>query len=104
MIRRGWRPVDAWLLGGDIGDARSVVPFLRQFHDQVPVPIYFVLGNHDFYYSSIAVVREQVGECVRYCSRLAWLTGSGAQFLSPTLALVGDDSWADARFGDAERS
>src|SRR5688500_5440486 len=51
---------DAVLLSGDIGEAHDVVAFLRQIALAWPFPIYFVLGNHDFYFGSIDDVRQRV--------------------------------------------
>ncbi len=94
--------VDGWLLGGDIGEATSLLTFLRQLEAAVPVPTYFVLGNHDFYGSSLAGVKAQVGAYTRDSERLIWLSASEPQVLDGDVTVVGDDSWADARFGDAK--
>jgi len=48
--------LDALLLGGDIGEADSVPRFLSEMENALRLPIYFVLGNHDFYWGSIAMV------------------------------------------------
>ena len=40
---------DAVLLGGDIGEAPDVVEHLEGLDARLGLPIYFVLGNHDFY-------------------------------------------------------
>src|ERR1700687_1709725 len=52
--------LDALLLGGDIGDAHSVTKLLAEVANGLQIPIYFVLGNHDFYGGSIRSVREAV--------------------------------------------
>ena len=44
------------LVTGDIGESDSVVRFVSELGRLAP--IYFVLGNHDYYRSSIAAVRE----------------------------------------------
>ena len=46
------------LVTGDIGEADSVVRFVTELAQIAP--IYFVLGNHDYYRSSIAAVRGAV--------------------------------------------
>ena len=97
-------PVDAWLVGGDIGEADSVVGFLREMEASTEVPIYFVLGNHGFYGESLAVVEAEIEQLSERSQNLIWLTSVGSQSLNPTVALVGDDSWADARLGDASRT
>jgi predicted MPP superfamily phosphohydrolase len=45
--------LDTLLLGGDIGEANSVVQLLAEIERSLAIPIYFVLGNHDFYHGSI---------------------------------------------------
>jgi Icc-related predicted phosphoesterase len=91
---------DAVLLGGDIGEAPSVVRYLRTLAETVRKPIYFVLGNHDFYHSSIALVRQRVSQLVREVPSLIWLTESSVVPLSAQVGLVGHDGWADGRCGD----
>ena len=95
---------DAVLIGGDIGEAQSLVGYLRQIAATLPVPVYFVLGNHDFYYGSIREVRQQVVELCSQVPNLHWLGDGQIAELGPRTGLVGHDGWADARFGDYERS
>ncbi len=53
-------PVDAWLLGGDIGTASTVSDDLEAIAGTVTQPVYFTLGNHDFYRGSLASVRRTI--------------------------------------------
>ena len=55
---------DIVLISGDIADSRSVVDQLALLDDRLDCAIYFVLGNHDFYHSSIAQVREDGAQLV----------------------------------------
>jgi len=92
--------VQGWLLSGDIGEADSVVGYLREFGDRLAVPTYFVLGNHDFYGGSLAAVRTDVLAASSGGSKLVWLTGVGPVRLDGSVVLVGDDCWADGRLGN----
>jgi len=92
--------LDVLLIGGDIGLAESLTGLLAEVEDAIEVPIYFVLGNHDFYGSSIASVRDRVCRQAAASRRLKWLPAAGVVRLSETTALVGHDSWADGRAGD----
>ena len=47
---------DAILISGDIAEGNSVVDLLTEMADTIQKPIYFVLGNHDYYFSSVAAV------------------------------------------------
>lgn len=100
---------DAILLGGDIGEADTIVAYLEQLAQAWTCPIYFVLGNHDFYNGSIAQVRGQVANLASSKSNLHYLTGAAADSaqvlsLNDKVAIVGHDGWADARVGDYMRS
>lgn len=95
---------EAFLVSGDISQARGLAKHLRILERTLERPIYFVLGNHDFYHGRIAEVREQVTEISRISSYLRWLPASGPIELSSTSGLVGHDGWADGRLGNYARS
>jgi Icc protein len=92
--------VDAWLLCGDIGQAGSVNRYLRELADGISAPLYFVLGNHDFYGGSLERVRPHVRSLALELEGLVWLTGIPAVPAAPGVAITGDDGWSDARLGD----
>jgi Icc protein len=93
---------EAVLIGGDIAEAHDLIAYLERLDAALDLPIYFVLGNHDYYGGSIPRVRSAVDQlCARagrqrlcYLSRSSWLP------LTDRLALVGHDGWGDAREGD----
>jgi len=91
--------VDAWLVGGDIGEANSLFGYLDAFA-RLPVHTYFVLGNHDYYRGSIGRIRVAKA-LVDPGPNLTWLTDAECIELSADTALVGDDGWADGRIGNA---
>lgn len=95
---------DSVLIGGDIGEADSIVEYLQELECHLALPVFFVLGNHDFYKGSIHQVRTHVSRLCRDSSRLSYLSEVGVVSLTPTVALVGHDSWADGRLGDYEQS
>lgn len=92
--------LDALLIGGDTGISHSLAGFLAELEESLDLPIYFVLGNHDFYQSSITSVRKEVARLSATSRHLRWLSQAGVVKLSETTALVGHDSWADGRCGD----
>lgn len=96
--------LDALLIGGDIGEAPSVGGLLTEIAAALPIPIYFVLGNHDFYRGSIAEVRDRISSLSAASAQLRWLPAAGIVPLTRDTALIGHDSWADGRFGDFFRS
>lgn len=95
---------DAIVVSGDIGESPNIDSLLGEMEFILKKPIYFVLGNHDFYKSSIARTRTKVGRLARQSDLLVYLTQEDIVELTPTTALVGHDGWADARLGDYERS
>jgi Icc protein len=96
--------LDTLLIGGDIGEADSVSYFLSEIENALNMPIYFVLGNHDFYRGSIRAVRSSIATLAAASRRLHWLPACGVVPLTAETALVGHDSWADGRVGDFFRS
>lgn len=95
---------DGVVVSGDISHAEVLEHHLRLLASGVSGPVYFVLGNHDYYGSSIAAVRQAVRELCARRPRLRWLPSAGVVPLTAHTALVGVDGWADARLGAPERS
>jgi 3',5'-cyclic-AMP phosphodiesterase len=92
------------LIGGDIGEAHNVCDYLGQLQASIPAPIYFVLGNHDFYHGSVRETREHVARFCEEHAGLHYLTVETFHSLSPHVGIVGHDGWADGRLGDYWRS
>ena len=88
------------LLTGDIAQAPSIERYLRALDQAIPMPIYFVLGNHDFYHGSFADVHATVDAVVRHSRHLVWMSRVDAVTIDAQTALVGHDGWADSRCGD----
>ncbi len=95
---------DAVLLGGDIADSTSLADKLLSLEKKIQCPIYFVLGNHDYYHSSIGSVREQVQKKINNSPYLQYLTDTGIVKLTSNTCLLGHDSWSDGRYGDYSNS
>jgi predicted phosphohydrolase len=91
---------DGILLSGDIGEAPDAMRYLNDLDTAVQKPIYFVLGNHDFYRGSIAWVRQDAETICEACPNLHWLPISGVVSLTEKTCLVGADGWGDGRYGD----
>ena len=91
---------NAVLLGGDTTTAENLNIHLRQIETTLNRPIYFVLGNHDYYGASIADVRSSVQAISEKSSLLNWLPNSGVVSLTDNTALIGHGCWADGRAGD----
>jgi len=90
---------DAAVLTGDLSAGPHVTRHLEALSAVYRRPIYFVLGNHEYYGNSIDEVRARVVALGERCPELRWLSGSGAVSLGTGTALVGHDGWADGRCG-----
>lgn len=88
----------ALLVGGDIATALDLDEHLVDLADMSGIPVYFVLGNHDYYGGSVAQVRQRV-VALDY-SGLRWLPAGGPEELVPGVTLVGHGGWGDAVLGD----
>ncbi len=96
---------DAVLVGGDIAESHDIREYLGRMRECIPTPIYFVLGNHDFYHGSIVATRRRVVEFCDERPGLIYLTaGEAVAALADGVGLIGHDGWADGRAGDFARS
>lgn len=89
---------EALLLGGDIAVAPEMEQWMRFLESELERPVYFVLGNHDYYGGDVASVQAQMASLESSC--LHWLPQAGVVPLTKTTALVGQGGWGDARHGD----
>ncbi len=95
---------DGVLITGDVSEGEDVVFQLQRLAGAIASPIYFVLGNHDFYYSSLDRTRRAVSAAAAAHPLLHYLHDLSSIELSPTIAMVGIDGWGDATQGDYEHS
>ena len=82
------------LVTGDTAESTDIIGFVARLSRIAPV--FFVLGNHDFYGSTISEVRRLSRGTKR------WLPAAGPIQLTKTTTLIGVDGWGDARCGDLE--
>ena len=92
------------MVTGDIAESNCLAEMLRQMDVLVGKPVYFILGNHDFYRGSVVGTRADVAEMVSGSQNLAYLSQTGVVALTSNTGLVGHDGWADARLGDFDGS
>jgi predicted phosphohydrolase len=97
-------PGDRVLISGDIAEAPVVSQILTEMALAINKPIYFVLGNHDYYQGQVNTVRQKMEGLTRNEPLLHWLPESGAQNLGDGAILLGNDCWADGRYGNYANS
>ena len=95
---------DAVLISGDIAETPCLTDILNEIANQIKKPIYFVLGNHDYYRSEINKLHKTITTLTKKHTQLFWLPASGIQKLNNETILLGQDGWADGRLGDYQNS
>lgn len=88
---------DVLLVTGDTAEAHSLGDFLAELAAAARAPAYFVMGNHDYYRSTIDAVRHEVAPAIPHAT---WLPARAPIPLTARCVLVGVDGWGDARCGD----
>ena len=96
-------------LTGDISVARLLAYHLGALEQICKRPIYFILGNHDYYGARVADVRglmknlTNASPFLKYMPTVPYLalTGPG---MSGQTAVIGHDGWYDAYYGDYNTS
>ncbi len=88
------RGLDALVIGGDISTGPLLKEHLNAFCKGAGVPVYFVLGNHDFWDASFETVKAAASEFSGYLDK------TGCVELTPTTALVGRTGWYDTLTGN----
>lgn len=96
---------DAVLITGDIETSHNLSYWLKHIQKELSKPIYYVLGNHDFYGSTVNQVRHMMGIIEFENSNIIYLSNKSAPIeLSPTTCLIGHDGWGDGRNGKGRGS
>jgi len=89
-------------LTGDISQGLKLSFHLKIMSAIINCPIYFVLGNHDFHFSSIEKINEKMRKICSIHNNLIWMPNVDTVKLSKTTALIGVDGWYDAGIGNPE--
>ena len=95
---------DGVLISGDIAEAPCLVDILSEMENYISKPVYFILGNHDYYRGQVNKVRDAMRALLETHEKLFWLPAFGMLSLSNDVVLIGQDGWADGRLGDYQNS
>lgn len=90
----------AVFLTGDNSSGRYLYYDLYALATFVKCPIYFVLGNHDYWHSDRDKINQKVNKLINKFPNLVWLSNSEVVSLTPKVALIGDEGWYDGYNGD----
>ena len=89
------------ILTGDISDAGSIRRHLSQIASAcAPRPLYFVMGNHDYYGGGFREVEAGVHALCESTENLHLMDGTTVVSLAEGIGMVGHGGWPDARAGD----
>ena len=95
---------DVVVITGDIGESDTLHGWLKLFEQHVSRPIYFVLGNHDYYGSSFQNVHAHLTQILRTSPWLTWLDTAEPVELGSGLGLIGVGGWSDGGYGSYDIS
>jgi predicted phosphohydrolase len=85
---------------GDISSGLTLYYDLYLLATFIRCPIYFVLGNHDYWYSDFKTIENKIKSLQEIFPNLIWLTKSDIIHLNNDVALIGDEGWYDGYNGD----
>lgn len=89
------------ILSGDISCGLTIHDMLVFLAKKLEyIPIYYVLGNHDYYSTSIGSITNSLQNLHVKYPNLLWLTKQDIIPLNDKVALIGDDGWYDVRLGN----
>jgi Icc protein len=89
----------AVIMTGDISEGPYVTDHINRLVRAVGLPVYFVLGNHDFYHRRRDDVITDIRSLCSSERNAVWLSDVPSVNPVPGLALVGADGWYDASYG-----
>ncbi len=95
------RESDALLITGDIAESHTIKDYLGILSGAYQRPIYFVLGNHDYYGGWIEATQRGVQDVCKSVPSgiLNWMPDTGCVSLTPDVFLVGHGGLYDAQEG-----
>jgi predicted phosphohydrolase len=93
---------DGLIMTGDISNGMMLESDLKYLATHYDGPIYFVLGNHDYYWRHRESVESDVRRLCRRFPNLLWLSDEDPIQLDHGVSLVGDEGWFDVTAGRPE--
>lgn len=90
---------DGVVITGDISTGPELLSHLSLF-ENMQLKTWFILGNHDYYRSSIAYIRDLATKFSQSSTYCKWLPALPGPILLGSTALLGHDCNADGRAGD----
>ena len=100
------KDIDELIISGDIADGPKLKHFLKEIDKNISGNYYFTLGNHDHYGFFIHETHDVVRRFCKKHPRAKWLkiSDKGFEKLFDDVAIVGNSSWYDCKWGRADGS
>lgn len=89
---------------GDIAEGSCLQHYLTMMDEIVQKPIFFVLGNHDFWDSSVDHVHNTYTQFLNTKTFLKWMPKQGVVRIADKVAVIGHECWYDCGYGNWENS
>lgn len=93
------------IISGDISHGLTVCRDLRYLAENLSIPIYFVLGNHEYSFRSASKLHIKIKRLTAKYSNLHWMTEEGVLALESKsedkVAIIGTEGWYDGRAGSS---
>ena len=90
--------LDTAFVTGDMSNGIHLTYHLKQLAKVIP-KIYFTLGNHCYYFSSLWKVEDQVHDLTSRYTNLHWLSELPPIELAADTALIGSEGWTGSKPG-----
>ena len=100
FYRSIYAEIDGLMISGDIADAHTISSVLVEMAHHIMKPIYFVLGNNDYYCNSISHTHQNLHWQTLLHPLIHWLPIAGPIKLNQSTVLLSADTWPDGRLGD----
>jgi predicted phosphodiesterase len=96
------RPSDGLMITGDIAESNTIYEYLGLLSGAYQKPVYFVLGNHDYYRGWMEETRNQVRTVCRAVPEgiLNWMPEAGPIMLDDDTAIIGHGGFYDGQEGE----
>jgi predicted phosphohydrolase len=88
--------IDGLFITGDISTGPEIYRHLQLVEKLLQKPVYFILGNHDYYRSSFDKIDRLMEKIKKETSNLHYMTHSEPIKLAPGVGLIGQDGWYDS--------
>lgn len=92
-------PYSALVISGDISGRGKLSEHLEWVSQLSPLPVYFILGNHDFYHFTFKGTYEKARQACEQFPNLHHIQELGVVPLNSSWAMVGHHGWGDGRAG-----